>query len=36
MTFAPEWLALRENADAQARSTELVDIVRETLLNRTP
>ncbi|MFD5826688.1 class I SAM-dependent methyltransferase [Lentzea sp. NPDC060358] len=36
MTFAPEWLALREIADAQARSTELVEIVRETLVNRTP
>ncbi|SES10494.1 Methyltransferase domain-containing protein [Lentzea xinjiangensis] len=36
MTFAPEWLALRENADAAARSTELVDVVRETLVNRNP
>ncbi|GGN16155.1 trans-aconitate methyltransferase [Lentzea pudingi] len=36
MTFAPEWLALRENADAQARSTELADVVRETLVNRNP
>lgn len=36
MTFAPEWLALRETADARARSAELVEIVRETLVNRTP
>lgn len=36
MTFAPEWLSLRENADAQARSTELADVVRETLVNRNP
>jgi hypothetical protein len=36
MTFAPEWLALRENADAQARSTELVDALRKTLVNRNP
>ena len=36
MTFAPEWLALRESADASARSTELVDVVRETLVNRNP
>ncbi|ANZ35819.1 trans-aconitate methyltransferase [Lentzea guizhouensis] len=35
MTFAPEWLALRENADAQARSTELVDVLGKTLVNRT-
>jgi hypothetical protein len=34
MTFAPEWLALRENADAAARSTALVDVLRETLVNR--
>lgn len=34
--FAPEWLALREHADADARSTELVDVLRETFfeLNR--
>ncbi|MFD4675546.1 class I SAM-dependent methyltransferase [Lentzea sp. NPDC058450] len=36
MTFAPEWLALRENADAQARSTDLAETVRETLVNRNP
>jgi hypothetical protein len=35
--FAPEWLALREGADAQARSTELVDRVRALLaVNREP
>ncbi|MFI6097984.1 class I SAM-dependent methyltransferase [Lentzea sp. NPDC051213] len=36
MTFAPEWLALREKADADARSTELVEVVRATLVNRNP
>ncbi|MEU7480758.1 class I SAM-dependent methyltransferase [Lentzea sp. NPDC042327] len=36
MTFAPEWLALRETADARARSTELVDVFRGTRVNRTP
>ncbi|SDL30100.1 Methyltransferase domain-containing protein [Lentzea albidocapillata subsp. violacea] len=36
MTFAPEWLALREIADADARSEELADVVRETLVNRNP
>jgi SAM-dependent methyltransferase len=36
MTFAPEWLALREKADAEARSTELVEVVRATLVNRNP
>jgi SAM-dependent methyltransferase len=32
--FAPEWLALRENADARARSAELLDPLREVLLNQ--
>ncbi|WP_370948736.1 SAM-dependent methyltransferase [Amycolatopsis sp. cg5] len=36
MSFAPEWLALREQADADARSTELLDLLGETRLNRTP
>ncbi|NUT92641.1 MAG: class I SAM-dependent methyltransferase [Saccharothrix sp.] len=35
--FAPEWLALREDADAEARSTELADRVRALLaVNRKP
>jgi SAM-dependent methyltransferase len=33
--FAPEWLALRERADAEARSVELLDRLRATL-NRNP
>ncbi|XVV07105.1 class I SAM-dependent methyltransferase [Actinosynnema sp. CA-248983] len=33
--FAPEWLALREEADARARSSELADRVRG-LVNRDP
>ncbi|MBP2333939.1 hypothetical protein JOF41_000117 [Saccharothrix coeruleofusca] len=36
MTFAPEWLALREEADAQARAGELVDPLRKIVVNRTP
>lgn len=36
MSFAPEWLALREQADADARSTELPGLLGETRLNRTP
>ncbi|HWO65340.1 MAG TPA: class I SAM-dependent methyltransferase [Umezawaea sp.] len=36
MSFAPEWLALRERADAEARAVDLLDPLRETLLNRTP
>ncbi|MFD8498546.1 class I SAM-dependent methyltransferase [Amycolatopsis sp. NPDC059657] len=36
MSFAPEWLALREQADADARSTELLGLLGETRLNRTP
>jgi hypothetical protein len=36
VTFAPEWLALRENADAEARATELVDLLGESFLNRHP
>jgi hypothetical protein len=40
-TFAPEWLSLREKADAEARALDLVDRLRETGLgkidlNRTP
>lgn len=34
--FAPEWLALREKADADARATELVDVLRDSILNREP
>jgi SAM-dependent methyltransferase len=33
--FAPEWLALRERADAEARAVELVEELRPTL-NRNP
>lgn len=36
MSFAPEWLALRENADADARAEELLGPLRESLVNRTP
>src|SRR4051812_3817250 len=36
MSFAPEWLALREQADAEARAVDLLDPLREKLLNRTP
>ncbi|PRX51098.1 methyltransferase family protein [Prauserella shujinwangii] len=40
MSFAPEWLALREGADAEARSAELLEPLRRALrdrrLNRTP
>jgi SAM-dependent methyltransferase len=36
MSFTPEWLALREQADAEARSVRLLDPLRKTLLNRTP
>jgi SAM-dependent methyltransferase len=36
MSFAPEWLALREQADAEARAVDLLDPLREELLNRTP
>ncbi|MFD9733093.1 class I SAM-dependent methyltransferase [Umezawaea sp. NPDC059074] len=36
MSFAPEWLALREKADAEARAVDLLDPLREALLNRTP
>lgn len=32
--FAPEWLALREQADADARAAELVDVLREILCER--
>ncbi|GLZ35792.1 hypothetical protein Lesp02_79790 [Lentzea sp. NBRC 105346] len=32
--FAPEWLALREKADADARATELLDYLRDSILNR--
>ncbi|PSL56949.1 methyltransferase family protein [Saccharothrix carnea] len=35
-TFAPEWLSLREKADAEARAHDLVDRLREIDLNRTP
>ncbi|WP_447005946.1 class I SAM-dependent methyltransferase [Saccharothrix isguenensis] len=35
-TFAPEWLALREKADADARAGDLVDLLRKIQLNRTP
>ena len=36
MSFAPEWLALREKADAEARAVDLLAPLREALLNRTP
>ncbi|WP_367131813.1 class I SAM-dependent methyltransferase [Saccharothrix sp. HUAS TT1] len=35
-TFAPEWLSLREKADAEARALDLVDRLDEIDLNRTP
>ncbi|MFE2754098.1 class I SAM-dependent methyltransferase [Actinosynnema sp. NPDC059335] len=35
-TFAPEWLSLREKADAEARALDLVERVREIDLNRDP
>lgn len=35
-TFAPEWLSLREKADADARAVDLVDRLRKIGLNRTP
>ncbi|TQM80834.1 methyltransferase family protein [Saccharothrix saharensis] len=35
-TFAPEWLSLREKADAEARALDLVDRLRKIVLNRTP
>ncbi len=35
-TFAPEWLSLREKADAEARALDLVDRLRKIDLNRTP
>ncbi|WP_433273893.1 class I SAM-dependent methyltransferase [Actinosynnema sp. CS-041913] len=34
--FAPEWLALRETADAEARAADLADQVRGIVLNRNP
>ncbi|TWP49281.1 class I SAM-dependent methyltransferase [Lentzea tibetensis] len=34
MTFAPEWLALREKADADARSPELVELLVASLVER--
>ncbi|ONI85460.1 SAM-dependent methyltransferase [Saccharothrix sp. ALI-22-I] len=34
--FAPEWLALREKADADARAVDLVERLRKIDLNRTP
>ncbi|MBC6451203.1 class I SAM-dependent methyltransferase [Actinokineospora xionganensis] len=36
MSFAPEWLALREKADADARAEGLLDPLRESPLNRNP
>lgn len=36
MTFAPEWLRLREPADAAARSTALADAVGDALAGRRP
>ena len=35
-TFAPEWLSLREKADAEARALDLVDRLQKIDLNRTP
>ncbi|MFJ6675981.1 class I SAM-dependent methyltransferase [Actinosynnema sp. NPDC091369] len=35
-TFAPEWLSLREKADAEARALDLVDRLRKIVLNRSP
>ena len=36
MSFAPEWLALREQADADARAAELLDPLRRALVDRNP
>ncbi|GAB3005904.1 class I SAM-dependent methyltransferase [Saccharothrix stipae] len=35
-TFAPEWLSLRERADAEARALDLVDRLGKIDLNRAP